>query len=86
MVAFDEVTMEWSIVSRIHGCKVHWARSWQSVRDRVPKSSDESREKSIFIKLLKTLLKLKVVKKFHSDLRLSVVKLKQCLYWILCQI
>ena len=104
MVAFDEVTMEWSIVSRIRmnkqdanahalafkktfdackesypefsigktllgvvvdwsdaeiqlrdavgndlatkllrGCKVHWARSWQRVRDRVAKSSDKSR-------------------------------------------
>ena len=121
MVAFDEVTMEWSIVSRIRmdkqdanahalafkktfdackqsypdfklgetlvgvvvdwsdaeirglrtavgkdlatnllrGCKVHWARSWQRVRDRVAKSSDKPREKTVFSKIASKITEVK---------------------------
>ena len=32
----------------IRGCKVHWSRSWQRVRDRIARSCDKTREKAAF--------------------------------------
>ena len=32
----------------LRGCKVHWARSWQRVRDRVAMSANKKREKALF--------------------------------------
>ena len=56
----------------LRGCKVHWARSWQRVRDRVAKSPDKSREKLVFSKI--ELLRLKEVKMLSSVSRSYVVK------------
>ena len=35
-------------VTLLKGCKVHWTRSWQRVRDRVVTSEDKVREKRLF--------------------------------------
>ena len=35
----------------LRGCKIHWARSWQRVRDRIARSSDKPHEKAVFSKI-----------------------------------
>ena len=32
----------------LKGCKVHWTRSWQRVRDRISRSENKEREKALF--------------------------------------
>ena len=43
----------------LRGCKVHWARSWQRVRDRVAKSSNKPREKTVFSKIASKITEVK---------------------------
>ena len=54
------------VTNLLCGCKVHWARSWQRVRDRVPKSFDKSREKAVFSKIASKLLKSREVRRFKA--------------------
>ena len=35
-------------VTLLKGCKVHWTRSWQQVRDRVATTKDKVHEKKLF--------------------------------------
>ena len=42
----------------LKGCKVHWARSWQRVRDQVARSSDKPRERAIFSKIASQIPKI----------------------------
>lgn len=42
----------------LRGCNVHWARSWQRVRDRVAFSEDKVREKALFAKIASAIPKL----------------------------
>ena len=35
-------------ITLLKGCKVHWTRSWQRIRDRVVTSNDKVREKNLF--------------------------------------
>ena len=37
--------------SLVRGCRVHWNRSWQRIRDRVSCSKDKNLEKCIFSKI-----------------------------------
>ena len=32
----------------LKGCKVHWSRSWQCMRDRIATSGDKPRERALF--------------------------------------
>ena len=54
----------------LRGCKVHWARSWQRVRDHIAKSPDKSIEKLVFSKIASKITEIKggenVVKCFKA--------------------
>ena len=43
--------------SLIRGCRVHWNRSWQRIRDRVSCSKDKNLEKCIFSKIASQIIK-----------------------------
>lgn len=45
-------------VTLLKGCKVHWTRSWQRVRDRILSSQDKEREKTLFSSVASVIPKL----------------------------
>ena len=46
--------------SLLKGCRVHWNRSWQRIRDRVASSTDKAFEKMIFTKIASQIPKLPI--------------------------
>lgn len=44
--------------SLVRGCRVHWNRSWQRIRDRVACSKDKNLEKCVFSKIASQISKL----------------------------
>ena len=44
--------------SLVRGCRVHWNRSWQRIRERVANSKDKILEKSVFSKIASQISKL----------------------------
>ena len=57
----------------LRGCRVHWARSWQRVGDRIASSPDKSREKLVFTNIAS---KVTEIKGGESVLKPYVVKSK----------
>ena len=46
--------------SLLRGCRVHWNRSWQRIRDRVATSKDKYMEKMIFSKIASQIPRISV--------------------------
>ena len=45
-------------ITPLRGCKVHWTRSWQQVRDRVATTMDEVHEKELFASIASQIPKI----------------------------
>ena len=45
-------------ITLLKGCKVHWTRSWQRVRDRVATTKDKVREKELFASIASRIPKI----------------------------
>ena len=53
-LGLDKAVGKEAVIKLLKGCRVHWTRSWQRIRDCVCTSTDRAREMKLLLQIFKS--------------------------------